>query len=172
VPASDLGVRPPIETLGPFRWTPQVAEPWTLTDAEGRTIGLGDFRGRPVVVIFYLGYGCLHCVEQLNAFAPKAREFADAGISLVAISTDPKDQLKQSLQQCRLEGGFPFPLVSDASLGAFKAYRCHDDFENAPLHGTFLIDAEGRVRWQDIGFEPFTKPEFLLQEAKRLLPIR
>ena len=38
-----------------------------------------------------------------------------------------------------------------------------------PLHGTFLIDESGHVRWQDIGHEPFTEVDFLLREARRLL---
>jgi hypothetical protein len=37
------------------------------------------------------------------------------------------------------------------------------------LHGTFLIDEEGLVRWQDISYEPFMDTKFLLEEAKRLL---
>jgi len=40
-----------------------------------------------------------------------------------------------------------------------------------PLHGTFLIDAAGKVRWQDISFEPFTAVNFLLEEAERLLSL-
>ncbi|MDB5302233.1 MAG: bcp 5, partial [Phycisphaerales bacterium] len=38
-----------------------------------------------------------------------------------------------------------------------------------PLHATFLIDAQGLVRWQDISAEPYTDTKFLLGEAKRLL---
>jgi hypothetical protein len=45
----------------------------------------------------------------------------------------------------------------------------YDDFENQPLHGTFLIDGEGNVRWQDISYEPFMDHQFLLKEAQRLL---
>jgi len=37
------------------------------------------------------------------------------------------------------------------------------------LHGTFLIDAAGLIRWQDISFDPFMNTDFLLKEAKRLL---
>jgi hypothetical protein len=51
----------------------------------------------------------------------------------------------------------------------FKAYRAYDDFEGQPLHGTFLVDAGGLVRWQDISYEPFTEVTYLLKEAKRLL---
>ncbi|MDB4610063.1 peroxiredoxin family protein, partial [Verrucomicrobia bacterium] len=63
------------------------------------------------------------------------------------------------------------PLVSDADLRIFKTYRAFDDFENQPLHGTFLIDGDGLVRWQDISYEPFNNPDFLLKEAKRLLQL-
>jgi hypothetical protein len=51
----------------------------------------------------------------------------------------------------------------------FKAYRAFDDFEKQPLHGTYLIDGEGRVRWHDISYEPFNNPDFVLKEAARLL---
>lgn len=32
-----------------------------------------------------------------------------------------------------------------------------------------LIDGEGRVRWGDIGHEPFMDVDFLLKECRRLL---
>ncbi len=120
-----------------------------------------------MVVIFYEGSGCIQCVEQLNNFAQKAREFADAGIELVAISTDSPEDLKNALASYQEKGGFPFPLLSDAKLDVFKAYGCID-FDNQPLHGTFLIDAQGRVRWRDISDEPFNDPAFVLKEAKEL----
>jgi peroxiredoxin/Tfp pilus assembly protein PilF len=168
-PAADFGKRPDLDTLGPFRWMPYPAESWTLTDGGGKPHGSEQYRNKPVVVIFYLGHGCLHCVEQLNAFAPKAKDFQQAGIELVAVSTDPPPELKVSIEKCTLEGGFPFPLVSDANHAVFKSFRAYDDFENAPLHGTFLIDAQGYVRWQDISHQPFKDPDFLLKESKRLL---
>ena len=37
------------------------------------------------------------------------------------------------------------------------------------MHGTFLIDENQLVRWQDISYEPFTDPDFMLEESKRLL---
>lgn len=60
-------------------------------------------------------------------------------------------------------------LLADDRLEAFKAYRCHDDFESLPLHGTFIIDGEGRIRWHDTGADPFMDAQFVLQEAQRLL---
>jgi peroxiredoxin len=169
--AADVGERPSLDSLGPFRWHPSSAPDFSLPTADGRTIRLKDFRdqGKPVVVLLYLGYGCLHCVEQLNRFGPETRAFADAGISLLAVSTDTVADLSKSLNTAKEAGGFPFPLVSDAKLEVFKSYRAFDDFEKVPLHGAFLVDARGDVRWQDVSAEPFTDTKFLLAEAKRLL---
>ncbi|MBI3875157.1 MAG: redoxin domain-containing protein, partial [Verrucomicrobia bacterium] len=165
----DVGARPALDKLGPFRWHPWQAADWSLATGDGRTLSLKSYRGRPVIVIFYLGHGCAHCIEQLNAFAPLAQEFADAGISLVAVSTDSVDGLSKTHEKAKQAGGFPFPLVSDQSLKIFKAYRAFDDFENQPLHGSFLVDGDGFVRWQDISYQPFMETKFLLDEAKRLL---
>ena len=92
----DLEDRPELDTLGPMHWSPSPAEQWALSDAEGATVSLSDYGGRPVIVIFYLGYGCLHCVEQLETFAPMTEQFKDAGIDIVAISTDAVEDLRQS----------------------------------------------------------------------------
>jgi len=62
--------------------------------------------------------------------------------------------------------------LSDGKLDVFKKYRCFDDFEKMTLHGTFLIDAQGYVRWQDISYDPFMDPDFVLKEARRLLQQR
>jgi peroxiredoxin len=145
--------------------TSSSAPDWSLTDASGKTVSLSQFKGRPVVLIFYEGSGCLHCATQLQSFAEKMREFADSGVAVVAIGTDSPDELKQAV--AAYDGNFPFPLLSDAKLDAFKAYRCVD-FNNKPLHGTFLIDSQGTVRWRQISDRPFNDPGFVLGQAKQL----
>ncbi len=169
VEPDDVGERPDLDSLGPLLWQPPAAPEWHLPDTHGRTVGLDEYRGQPVVVIFYLGFGCLHCVEQLTTFGPRAGDFEKAGIRMVAIGTDNMDVLKESI--ANYDKRIPFPLLSDTTLDVFRAYRTFDDFEDEPLHGTFLIDADGRVRWQDISYEPFNNPDFLLTEARRLLDL-
>ncbi|MBI2480706.1 MAG: redoxin domain-containing protein [Planctomycetia bacterium] len=167
-PAEDIGVRPSLDSLGPFRWRPSPAREWVLKDAKDELHALIDYKGKPVIAIFYLGYGCLHCAEQLQAFAPKMEEFNKAGIELIAISTDDLPGLKISIANYD-KGELPIPLVANPELDVFRAYRAYDDFEKKPLHGTFLIDADGMVRWQDISYEPFMDADFLLTESQRLL---
>ncbi len=165
----DVGPRPELDSLGPLDWTPPPAPSFSLSDADGKTFSLTDFKGKPVVVLFYLGHGCLHCIQQLNAFAPKRAAFLEAGIEMIAISSDPTSDLKESQKAYTEEGVFPFPILADPSLAAFKTYRAYDDFENKALHGTFLIDGNGRILWQDIAAEPFSNTDFLIKESVRLL---
>jgi peroxiredoxin len=166
---ADIGARPDLDSLGPFRWSPVMASSWTLPGVDGQPRSLGDYTGRPVVVVFYLGYGCLHCAEQLKAIAGNIQGFRDAGLEVIAISTDKQEHLRKALEN--LEGGLPFPLAADPEMAVFREYRCYDDFEKAALHGTFLVDGTGRVRWQDISYQPFMDTAFLLKEARRLLAI-
>lgn len=165
----DVGDRPALDDLGPFRWAPQSAKEWSLEDGFGETVSLADYAGRPVLVIFFLGFGCVHCVEQLGAFKPMAEKFADAGIPIVAIGTDSAVQLKTSQEDDDEADRFGFPILADPALEIFKRYRAYDDFEQMALHGTFLIDGAGRVRWQDISYQPFMDANWLLQECRRLL---
>lgn len=168
-PADDLGQRPPLDDLGPFRWQPYPAPSWGAKTHEGQLVSGEEFDGQPRIVVFYLGFGCLHCVEQLKVFAPRMNDFKDQGIEMVAISTETVEQLKRGIDDFGEK--IDLPLLSDAENHVFKSFHCWDDFEGQPLHGTFLIDARGRVRWQDIGYEPFTDVDFLLEESKRLLAL-
>ena len=121
------------------------------------------------MVVFYLGHRCVHCMEQLQALAPRVGEFGKLGVEILAVGTDTPEGLEKSVANAAPEVRFPFPMAADPDRAAFKAWHAHDDFEGVAMHGVFLVDGEGRIRWQDIGHEPFTDFTFLLNESKRLL---
>ncbi len=166
---ADSGTRPELSALGPFRWHPSPAPEWSLPDRDAKPLALADFKGKAVLVVFYLGGGCTSCMEQLNVFAPMTQQFKDAGISIVAVSTEAPGELSKTFANSKQNGAFPFPVLADPEFDAFKAYGAFDDFEKFPIHGAFLIDATGLIRWQDISYEPFRDAKWLLGESKRLL---
>ena len=163
--------RPELKTLGPFRWHPYAAPSWSLEGNDGARHSLADFKGKPILLVFYLGSGCSRCIEQLNILAPLTQKFSDAGIQILAVSTESTDGFQRTFAKSHDGNGFPFQILSDAALEAFKAYRAFDDFERMPLHGAFLVDGAGFVRWQNIGYQPFRDADWLLGEAKRLLSV-
>ena len=169
----DVGKRPDLSTLGPFRWAPTAARDWKLPQGVGPDLSLRGYRGKPVLVVFFLGFGCVHCVQQLDALKPMVDDFRKAGIEIVSIGTDDQNNVRASLQGGMEDDDEPitFPICCDPKGEVFKQWRCWDDFEDMALHGTFLVDAQGRVRWQDISFEPFMDTAWLLKECKRLLAL-
>jgi peroxiredoxin/tetratricopeptide (TPR) repeat protein len=187
----DFGERPPLESLGQLTWEPfpnaGFSLPWVGRQdgpsravvslaSDGTTTRRDAFDdsgtwNRPVLVVFYLGFGCLHCMEQLRALSRAATDFAAAGVDVVAIGNDALESATASLDALSEAERFPFPLLADPALTAFRAWRCHDDFEDMPLHGTFLVDAEGRVRWADVSAQPFTQFAWLVAESRRLLAL-
>ena len=79
-----------------------------------------------------------------------------------AVMTTPAlDRLREARPKAQIT------LLSDAKLEVFKTYHCVD-FENQPMHGVFLIDAQGRLRSQRISDKPFTDTALVLKEAKEL----
>jgi peroxiredoxin len=163
-----LAGRPPLPSLGPLLWRPWTAPAWKLKDAAGVERSLADLHGQPVLLVFFLGRGCLHCQEQLQAFAKREPQLAAAGLKLIAISTDDQAGIKGALADYG-PSRFPFQMLADPQLKAFRAYRAYDTFEQIALHGTFLIDRDGLCRWQDVSFQPFAEIDFVLAESKRLL---
>jgi len=168
-PRADSGERPAQDSLGPLHWHPWNAGDFSLSDKDSRQVSLSEFHGKPVVVLFYLGHVCGHCVEQLKAFAAAAKDYEAAGFKLIAIGAEPATELAQTAAISGAENAPNITLLSDAKYEAFKKWRCYDDFEGMGLHGAFLIDARGQVRWSDVGYEPFKDATFLLQESRRLL---
>jgi peroxiredoxin len=166
---SDVGERPNLDTLGPFRWAPSNAPIWHAINSESKLVTSKQYAGKPYIAILYLGSGCLHCVEQLSLISPKIQDFKNLGIELVAISTEDVDQLRMGI--ANFDKPIHTPLLTNVEQDTFKGFRAYDDFEGQPLHGTFLVDAKGRILWQDIGHEPFMEIDFLIQESERLLRI-
>ncbi|NNM28718.1 MAG: redoxin domain-containing protein [Akkermansiaceae bacterium] len=162
------------DSLGPLVWTPPAAPEWTLPNHAGRLVSLKEFAGTALLLNFFLGVDCPYCVTQLNRFRPHLDEFEDAGIRMVAISTDTVESLAAKLgteeeKTAEAERQFPYLIVADPELAVFKAYGVFDDFESGPMHATILVDPAGRVLWSDVAHGPFNHPESLLAESQRLL---
>ncbi len=159
--------RPPLAPLGPLTWAPFAADDFSRNDTAGNPWSLAKQRGKNVVVLFYLGGKCAHCMQQLQLFGKELAEIQKLNTELVAISTDDA-QATKVLKENQDNIKFPMPLLSDPGLDLFRAYRAFDDFENQALHGTFLIDSQGRVRFQRISADPFLDVAFIKDEIARV----
>lgn len=165
----DNGVRPDLKTLGPLYWQAPLAPEWTVTDLAGASVTSAQLKGKPHLLLFYLGSTCSHCMEQLNAFAKASPAYQKAGIQIAAITQEKPDSAWRVREQMSTKKLPPFPVWCNPEHNVFKAFKAYDDFESEPLHAAVLIDAQGHARWWDISWKPFMDPPFLLNEAQRLL---
>jgi len=156
-----------LAALGPLTWQPWPAEPFAKSDTDGRPWSLADHRGRNVLLVLYLGEQCPHCLQQLRAVGKEIAAFQKLGTDVVAVGTDGPAETK-ALKANAAGVAFPMPLLADPDQEVFRAYHARDDFEDRPLHGVFLIDARGAVRFRRVSAEPFLDVAFLLGEAARL----
>ena len=76
-----LAGRPPLASLGPFCGAPGRRRIGSSRMPPGVEHSLAEFRGRPVLLLFFLGRGCLHCKEQLEAFAKKKAQLSQQGLT-------------------------------------------------------------------------------------------
>jgi peroxiredoxin/tetratricopeptide (TPR) repeat protein len=159
--------RADLDDLGPLLWTPYPAPDITLADTSGQSWSLADHSGRSVLLLFFLGGQCAHCMQQLQEFSAEIPELEKLGIDVVAVSTDDANACR-TLKANPDGVTFEMPMLADPALDQFKAYRCFDDFENLPLHGVFLIDADGQIRFQRISADPFLDIKFIKEEAARV----
>jgi peroxiredoxin len=148
------------------------APPLALRDASGKTWKLDEEVSRgPVVVVFYLGSSCMACMTHLVELEQAMPSFRDRGARVLAVSDDTPET---SRERGRKFGELELPLLSDTGHAASFAYGVWtplpgaDKLAGRELHGTFIIDGRGLIRWAHLGDRPFTNIEALLAEVDRV----
>lgn len=119
-----------------------------LPDHDRQVFDLAAHRGTPVLVVFYPFAFSGICTGELCQLRDELGTYTDAGVQVVAVSTDPVFSLKA----WKAEQGFEFPLLSDFwPHGAVaQAFGCFNDTAGMANRGTFLVDAEGRIAFAEV----------------------
>lgn len=117
----------------------------------------------PVIVVFYYGYGCSHCVAQLFGLQKDLAHFRELGAEVMAISPDSPEHTAKRFTEY---GRFDFPVLSDANNAVAEAWGVFQpatkETQEDRLHGTFLVDRNGKIIFADRGYKPFLDNKSLL----------
>jgi peroxiredoxin len=124
------------------------APEFSLPDQDKQVVSLAELRGAPVLVVFYPFAFSGICTGELCQLRDELSTYTDAGVKVVAISTDPSFSLKAF----REKEGFDFPLLSDfwPHGATAQAYGVFNEKAGMALRGTFLVDAEGKVAFAEV----------------------
>jgi peroxiredoxin len=97
----------------------QRAPAFTLTGSDGRSISSDQvLKTSPAVIVFFRGRWCPYCVAQLEALRELQPKFAQASISLWAVSP----QTLRQIDFMREQHGLNFSLVRDERNRAAQAF--------------------------------------------------
>ncbi len=135
-----------------FTW-PSVAGD-TVTPAEGPGWRL---------LVVYRGKHCPLCKKYLTMLDGMQDAYADAGITVWALSSDPVERAKSEVS----EQGWTLPVLAGLSedemrtLGLYiSSPRSPDETDrNFAEPATFVINPDGKVQIIDISNAPFSRPD-------------
>jgi peroxiredoxin Q/BCP len=147
---------------------PGVGDPapdFALPGTGDRTYRLSDYRGQPVVLVFYPGDNTPVCTVQLRAYSAGLADFDGLGAQILALS--PQDVDSHLEFACR--EGLKMPLLADVDKAVGEAYEIL-----GPLgfyrRSVFVVDEAGIIRYahRSLTSLEFVAGEELLAEVKRV----
>ena len=109
----------------------------------GRRIALREFRGKPLVVYFFLSThrASIGCHQQAQRFRDNYPEIRQLGADVIGISVDPVDLT------CRFALGYQvtFPLIADQDHSCSLAFGVLRRFPQIDKRVTFILNERGVV---------------------------
>lgn len=124
------------------------APDFTLPAQDGKPVSLSDFRGKKVVLYFYVRDNTAGCTREACAFRDGFKEMKKRDAVVLGISVDGVESHKKFGSKY----GLPFPLLSDRAKEVAKMYGV---WKLKNLYGkkywgversTFIIDEQGRIK--------------------------
>jgi peroxiredoxin len=122
-----------------------LAPPFTLPCTPDQKLSLDEFRGNPVVLVFYPADFSPVCGDQLTLYNEIYSEFQSYDAQILGISVDGAWCHRAFGHERRCQ----FPLLSDFEpkgevARKYGVYREGDGFSGRAL---FVIDSEGVIQW-------------------------
>ncbi|MFO7541846.1 MAG: peroxiredoxin [Thiobacillus sp.] len=117
-------------------------------DADMNIVKLSQFRGKTLVLYFYVRDDTPGCTTEAIEFSELEGKFAKLGASVLGVSRD--DCIKHS--EFRDKHGIGVPLLADTEQVTCKAYGVVQDKEvdgvmrKSVVRSTFIIDKQGIIR--------------------------
>jgi peroxiredoxin len=127
------------------------APDFTLPDQNGEQVRLSDFRGTPVVLVFYPLDWSPACSDQLSLYQSELDELGKYGARILALSVDSI----YSHGAWAAVRGIAFPLLADfhPKGEVARRYQVWRDSSGFSERALFVIDAKGVIRHKDISPE-------------------
>lgn len=119
-------------------------------DNQFKTMNLGDFKGKWLVLLFYPADFTFVCPTELEEAAIFYPEFQKEGAEIVSFSTDTKYTHLAWHDTSKAIGKIKYPMGADPTASISKTFGTYIDDAGLSLRGTFIIDPNGILKTIDI----------------------
>lgn len=139
-------------------------------DADMNIVELSQFRGKPLVLFFYVRDDTPGCTAEALEFSELEGDFARLGTSVLGVSRD--DCIKHG--EFRDKHGISVRLLADKDQRTCEAYGVLQEKEvdgavrKSVVRSTFVIDKQGVIRHALYGVSSRGHAEEVLQLVKEL----
>jgi peroxiredoxin len=100
----------------------QMAPDFTLRDSSGQMVSLSDFRGRPVVMIFWASW-CPYCKEELPLLQEMSVKYGEQGLVVLGVDLlGSKGETQEKALAFVKEKKISFPILFDEGAQVFRNY--------------------------------------------------
>ena len=140
---------------------------FSLPNQDGKTVSLGDFAGKWLVVYFYPKDDTPGCTIQGQSFTATKSDFDEAGISIVGVSQDDVDSHKSFCNKF----SFTIDLLADTKAELLKACGVGQSEYKGTMYWdrtSFVIDPSGVLRKVYQKVNPQGHERMLLEDIKHL----
>ena len=119
----------------------EAAPDFSLPDQNGQTHKLSDYRGKWLVLYFYVKDDTPGCTEQACKFRDDIHQLSELGAQVVGVSVDNTASHADFAKKYNL----PFPLLSDSKGETAARYDSLRSDGSLAKRNTFMIDPQGRI---------------------------
>lgn len=139
----------------------QVAPDATLFMNPKETARISDFRGQPLVLLFFpLAFSGV-CTQEMCTMAEDYSAYAKLGAEVIGISVDSPYVNQKFAEACNAS----FPIASDFNREASRAFGVLRPvlgigLENVSERAAFVLDRDGQVAYAWVGENPGVMPDF------------
>jgi len=142
-----------VQDVRPFKAQASKAKPegganeapdFTLTDSNGKTVSLSDYRGKKVVILDFWATWCGPC----RAAMPLIQSFYDKNKKNVEVLSINEQESSDRVNAFLKQTGYTYRVLLDKDGKVESSYRVYG------IPTLFVVDKDGDLRHKSVGYRP------------------
>lgn len=144
-----------------YKRAPEIENPSGFINTDGKSITIGQFKGKKVVLIDFWTYSCINCQRTLPYLREWYEKYHDQGLEIIGIHTPEFsfEKLEKNVAKAVQEFNLKYPVVLD------NDYSIWNVFANRYWPRKYLIDSDGFIVYDHIGEGDYDVTEKAIQKA-------